>query len=86
MTTTNTTRRAVMAGLAAAPVAGIPGVTAEADAAEKLMTAEDFAAAEFEPWPADILAECELPNNETWAELSLLHVPTIRCACDVGYE
>ncbi|MFO1103314.1 MAG: hypothetical protein U1E20_10475 [Methylocystis sp.] len=50
----------MLAGLAAAPVAGFPGV-AEAIVSpadeEKLTTAEDFAAAEFEPWPADLLAE-----------------------------
>jgi hypothetical protein len=56
---TNTTRRAVMCGLAAAPVAALPVATAEADAAEKLMTAEDFAAFELEPWRADLLAKCE---------------------------
>jgi hypothetical protein len=82
--TTNTTRRAVMAGIAAAPVAGLPRVTAEAAAAvngdEKPMTAEDYAAAEFEPWPADLLEECAPPDNEKWAELSLQTVPTIRCA------
>jgi hypothetical protein len=69
----------MLAGLAVAPVAGLPGVGAEA-AEEKLMTAEDYAAAEFEPWPADLLATCEPPNNEKWAELSLQHVATIRCA------
>jgi hypothetical protein len=82
--TTNTTRRAVMAGLAAAPVAGIPGATSEADAAvngdEKLMTTEDFAAFEFEPWRADLLALCEPPNNEKWEELSLQHLIFIRLA------
>ena len=79
-----TTRRAVMAGLAAAPVAGLPGVTAEAAAAvngdEKPMTAEDFAAAEFEPWPADLLALCEPPNNDEWTEMSLNHLIFIRIA------
>ena len=39
MTTTNTTRRAVMAGLAAAPVAGPPAITAAAPLSEPLATA-----------------------------------------------
>lgn len=73
-------RRAMLAGLAAAPVGGIPIGAAAAPNGEKPMTAEDYAAAEFEPWPADLLAECELPNNEKWAEISLQHVATIRCA------
>ncbi len=76
-------RRAMLAGLAAAPVAGLPGV-AEAIASpadeDKPMTAEDYAAAEFEPWPVEILEECKPPNNEKWAEISLQHVVTIRCA------
>ena len=75
---TNTTRRTILAGLAAAPAAAIPGVAAEADAAEKLMTAEDFAAFEFEPWPADLLALCEPPNNDEWTEMSLNHLIFIR--------
>lgn len=80
---TETTRRAIMAGLAAAPVAGMPDV-AKAIASpadeDKPMTVEDYAAAEFEPWPIDMLATFEPPNNEKWTEISLQHLMFIRLA------
>jgi hypothetical protein len=74
----------MLAGLATAPVAALPSVAADVsaapDAEEQLMTAEDYAAFEFEPLPADLLALCEPPNNDKWTEISLHHLIFIRLA------
>lgn len=85
---TTTTRRAILAGLAATPVAAMPEIVKAAPAGELIKaeapaTAEECAAVDFEPFPADVLATIAPPSDERWAEISLEHLIFLRLALGV---
>jgi hypothetical protein len=75
---TASTRRAALTALASLPTLGLKGAGAKPEASaesEKITTAEQWAAMDFEPLTID-----EMPTYEEWCAMAKTHAITLRLA------